>query len=451
MLKRIATLTLAVLVILPTLATPVSPQRAMRLIRDAEIENTIRAYANPLFSTAGLDPNAVSIYLIDDRSLNAFVAGGQNMFFHTGLLMRSEHAGQVIGVMAHETGHIAGGHLTRFDAAVQRAQIESVVALVLAGAAAVLSGQGAAAGAVMGAGQDAAMRNFLKYSRTQESAADQFAVNLLDDTGTSCRGMLEFFEVLQGQEFLVTSRQDPYVRSHPLTSQRVDFVRNHVAHSRFSDAPLPAKYVAMHKRMRAKLVGFLEPTPRVYQRYKESDNSLESRYARAIARHRDARTDDAVRLVDSLIAEHPRDPYFHELKGQILFESGRIDDALGPYQKSVQLLPREALLRSALAAAQLETNDPALLKPALLHLKEASRMDAEVPRTWRLLAIAYGRLNQKGMMVLSLAEEAIRINRIKEAVRYSKQATEMLPKGSPGWVRAQDMGREAQKLIEAEG
>ncbi|MDJ0951271.1 MAG: M48 family metalloprotease [Alphaproteobacteria bacterium] len=447
-MKRILSLILVVSFVLPLSVLPAAAERGMRLIRDAEIENTIRLYTTPLFTTAGLDPSAIRIYLIDNRQLNAFVAGGQNIFIHTGLLIRSEHAGQVIGVLAHETGHIAGGHLTRLDDAMRRAQIQSIVTFVLAAAAAVMAGDGRAAAAVGAAGQDATMRSFFRYTRTQEGAADQFAVTTLDDTGTSSRGMLEFFQILEGQEFLVTDRQDPYVRTHPLTQSRISFVRNHVANSPYSDAPLPAKYGITHRRMRAKLIGFLEPTGRVMQTYKATDNSVESRYARAIALHRESRTDDAVGLVDSLIAEQPNDPYFHELKGQILFESGRIKQSLGPYGKAVRLAPNEALLRSSLGAAQLESNDPALVRPALTHIKEAVRKEPDMAHGWRLLATAHGRLGQKGLMTLALAEEAAQLNRNPDALRYAKRASATLKKGSPAWIRAQDIAREAEKAVQ---
>lgn len=445
MLKRIFLLILSA-ALTGSLALPPRPAQAqqdrpVRLIRDAEIENIIRAYATPLFTAAGLDPAGVQVHLVQDPSLNAFVAGGQHIFIHTGLLIAAKHPGQVIGVIAHETGHIVGGHLARIDQALANAQTTSIISFVLGAAAAIIAGRGDAAVAVIGAGQGTALRSLLSYTRIQESSADQFAVNVLDKTGQSARGMEEFLMTLGNQEFLVTARQDPYVRSHPITQSRIDFVRNHVAHSPYSDVPEPERFQVMHRRMHAKLIGFLEPPRRVLTRYKDSDNSLESRYARAIVYHREAQFDKSLALVNGLLADHPDDPYFHELKGQILFESGHPADARASYEKAVQLLPNEALLRTALGAAQLESQDSNQLKPALANLKQSSRLEHDNPYTWRLLATAYGRLGDRGMTALSLAEESLMLNRKPEARRHAERAMELLKRGSPPWLRAEDIAR----------
>lgn len=445
MLKRIFLLILSV-ALTASLSMPPRPVYAqqgkqIRIIRDAEIENIIRAYATPLFTAAGLDPSGVQVHLVQDRSLNAFVAVGQHIFINTGLLIAAKHPGQVIGVIAHETGHIVGGHLARMDQALANAQATSIISFVLGAAAAIVAGRSDAAVAVIGAGQGTALRSLLSYTRTQETAADQFAVDVLDKTGQSASGMEEFLMTLGNQEFLVTARQDPYVRTHPITQSRIDFVRHHVANSPYSDAPVPEGFKTMQRRMHAKLIGFLEPPRRVLTVYKESDNSLESRYARAIVYHREAKLDKSLALVDSLLADHPDDPYFHELRGQILFESGRPADAQASYERAVQLLPNEALLRTALGAAQLESQDSNQVKPALANLKQSARLEHDSPYTWRLLATAYGRLGDRGMTALSLAEESLILNRKPEAKRHAEQAMELLKRGSPPWLRAEDIAR----------
>lgn len=445
MLKRIFLLILSV-ALTASLSMPPRPVYAqqgkqIRIIRDAEIENIIRAYATPLFTAAGLDPSGVQVHLVQDRSLNAFVAVGQHIFINTGLLIAAKHPGQVIGVIAHETGHIVGGHLARMDQALANAQATSIISFVLGAAAAIVAGRSDAAVAVIGAGQGTALRSLLSYTRTQETAADQFAVDVLDKTGQSASGMEEFLMTLGNQEFLVTARQDPYVRTHPITQSRIDFVRHHVANSPYSDAPVPEGFKTMQRRMHAKLIGFLEPPRRVLTVYKESDNSLESRYARAIVYHREAKLDKSLALVDSLLADHPDDPYFHELRGQILFESGRPADAQASYERAVQLLPNEALLRTALGAAQLESQDSNQVKPALANLKQSARLEPDSPYTWRLLATAYGRLGDRGMTALSLAEESLILNRKPEAKRHAEQAMELLKRGSPPWLRAEDIAR----------
>lgn len=444
MLNRLTSFAVAVMFAL-TAALPATAQnRGPGLVRDAEVEGIIRAYATPLFQAAGIDAASVRIYLVNDDSLNAFVAGGMNLFINTGLLMRAESANQIIGVIAHETGHIAGGHLARTQEALKNASTEAILAFVL-GMAVVVAGQGEAGTAIIGGGTAVAQADLLKYSRTQESAADHAGVSYLDATGQSSRGMLEFFEILEGQELLLSGRQDPYLRTHPLTSERVDFVRQHVGSSPFSQADEPPEFRDGFARMRAKLIGFLRPLNRVLQDYPEDDGSLASRYARAIAHYRAGDLGRSMQLLDQLIAENPDDPFFQELKGQILMEHGRGREAIPYYEAAVRLTPHEPLLRLALAQTQLDTEDPALNKDALRNLEEVTRIEQRNGSAWRLLSIAYGRDGQIPMAALSLAEAALARGDKGQARSQADRALKQLPEGSPAWLRAQDILAAASK------
>lgn len=428
-----------------TAAFPAAAQsRSPGLIRDAEVEGIIRAYATPLFQAAGLDASSVRIYLVNDDTLNAFVAGGMNLFMNTGLLMAAENANQIIGVIAHETGHIAGGHLARTQEALRDASTEAIIAFVL-GMAAVAAGQGQAGTAIIGGGTALAQANVLQYSRTQESAADHAGVSYLDATAQSSRGMLEFFELLEGQEMLLASQQDPYLRTHPLTTDRMDFVRHHASVSSYTDAPEPPAFVDGYQRMHAKLVGFLRPLNRVLQEYPESDTRLVARYARAIAYYRAGNLDEALPMLDQLIAEEPDNPFFQELKGQVLMEYGRGREALPYYETAVRLAPHEPLLRLGLAQVQLETEDSALNKEALRNLEEVTRIETRNPGAWRLLSIAYGRDGQIPMAALALAETALARGDKAEARAQADRALKQLPEGSPAWLRAQDILTTASK------
>ncbi|MCH9018999.1 MAG: M48 family metalloprotease [Proteobacteria bacterium] len=420
------------------------------LIRDAEIENTIRAYATPLFAAAGLESSSVKIHLVNDKRLNAFVAGGLRLFINTGLLLASETPNQVIGVIAHETGHIAGGHLARTDEALRGANVATILAAVV-GAAAVVAGSPDAAVAVLLGGRAIAQQTLLKYSRGQEQAADQFAVSTLESTGQSARGMLEFLEKLEDQELLVASRQDPYLRTHPLTRGRIDFVRNHVANSAYSDAPPRADQDAAFRRMQGKLRGCFESREKIRRLYPESDRSVEARYARTFAEagllscpHRRADIGRALFEIDSLITDDPEDAYFHELRGQILFENGRGSEALGSYRRSVELAPGAPLIRVGLAQALVESNDRAALAEATGHLEIAVRQDDENARAWRLLSIVYGRADRFGMSALASAEQAMLTSRPKDARSFAQRAGKLLPAGSPGGLRAEDIERAAE-------
>ncbi len=422
-----------------------SEAQGLSLIRDAEIENTIRAYAAPLFQAAGLDPTAVRIFLVNDRSLNAFVAGGQKLFINTGLLMRATNAGQVIGVIAHETGHIAGGHLSRTQEALEKSTAQSIISFLLGTAAAVASGRPDVGGAIIAGGQSVGLRSFLQYSRTQESAADQAGLRLLDATGQSSQGILEFLDTLLGQEQLSRARQDPYLQTHPLSLVRIDAIRAHLARSPHANKPSSPEFKRMHQRMRAKLFAFLESVPTTLRRYPERDTSLETRYARAIAYLRKPDLEKALSLINGLLADYPDDPYFHELKGQMLFEHGHAARALVAYENAVQLLPRSPLIRSQYAQIQLELNDPALLDPAIMNLRAALQYDTRMPFTWRQLAIAYGRKGDMGQSSLALAEEALLRGKKADARYHAGRAERLMPRGSIGWLKSQDILQAARK------
>lgn len=419
--------------------TPAAAQERGSLIRDTEIENTIRAYALPLISAAALDPQAVRFYILGSPALNAFVAGGQNVFVTTTLIRRADHAGQVIGVLAHEIGHIAGGHLAQLDSAIRDASLQAIVTQVLAAGAAVLSRDPGAAVVLGGGANQMITRSLLRFNRTQEQAADQAGIRFLDTARFSSRGLLEFMEILGEQDIISAQRQDPYAITHPLTRERINFLRNHIEGSPHSNAPIARELNERHRRMTAKLDGFLLHPQQTLRNYKESDTSVPARYARAIALYRVPRLDEALQAIDGLIAEAPNDPYFHELKGQMLFENGRIGDALAPYERSVALLPESALLRLGLAHVQIELNQPEFDAAALVHLKQALNYERTLVLAWRLAAAGHGRAGDIAHSALALAEYNLLTGRVEDARGQALRAKRLLKEGSAGWLRAEDI------------
>ncbi|NQU58914.1 MAG: M48 family metallopeptidase, partial [Rhodospirillales bacterium] len=390
------------------------------------------------FQAAGLEPSAINIYLVNDKTLNAFVAGGQKLFLNTGLLIRSQNAGQVIGVIAHETGHIAGGHLSRTGDAMKKSSAASILAMVLGGAVAI-GGRGDVGSAIIAGGQQMSTRSFLQYSRTQESAADAAAMRFLDATEQSAMGMLEFFEILGDQELLSVKRQDPYYRSHPLTRERENAVEDFVLRSPYTNKPEPADFIERHARMKAKLQAFLNPVSRTLRIYKEDDPRIEARYARAIAYYRRPDLERAIPLIDGLIAERPADPYFQELKGQMLFENGRIGESLPYYEKAVFLAPGSALLHRDLGRVQIETGDPELLEGAIGNFLFAANADKTDPFSWRLLGTAYGKAGKRGESSLALGEAALLMHKPGDAKFHAERAAGLFEEGSTGWMQAQDI------------
>jgi predicted Zn-dependent protease len=425
---------------LTVLVQPVAAVAApISLIRDAEVEATVRAYADPVFKAAGLDARAIKVHLVNSEEINAFAAPGMNMFINTGLLMKADTPNQVIGVIAHETGHIADGHLVRFQDNLRNATIESIVAMLAGIGAGIASGNGGIGMGTSALGQGIAQRSLLAYSRIQEGSADQAGMRFLDATHQSAVGMLQFFKKLEGEEFLLAGNQDPYLLTHPLTRDRIDAVQQHVDSSPYSSAKDSPAMMVLHQRMLAKLRGFIWPLDRVMLTYPESDQSVPARYARAIALFRVSRVREAMLLMIGLLKESPDDPFFLEQAGQILFQNGRLADALPLYQRAAEIRPNEPLLRLELGQVQIETEDDRYVKPAIANLEFATRAEPNEPFDWHMLAIAYGRDNQLAMSALAQSQQALANGNRKEARFQANKAIKGLKEGTPAWLRANDI------------
>lgn len=418
----------------------------MRFIRDAEIEYYLRSLGMPIFRAADLDPKAINLLIIQDSAINAFVAGGMNIFFYTGLLLATETPEQLQGVLAHETGHIAGGHLIRGREAMENASAQAIIGTLAGLAAGIASGNGqVAVGAISGA-QTIAERGFMSFSRSQESSADSAAMQFLDNSKMSSQGLYEFMNKLAGQDILPAERQSEYVRTHPLSQDRVQSITHHIqARPELEGKKLDPSFAVKHERMKAKLLGFLQPETALL-RYTDKDPRLPARYARAIALYRTGQLPRALTVMDTLLKEEPKNPFFIELKAQMLFENGRVAEAEPLYQKAVELEPDSALLRVAYAHTLLENKKSGQTEKAIQHLLEANRLEERSPETWRFLAAAWSRKAEEtkdekvqGLVAYALAEESIALGRNKEAKRYANRAIKTLEKGTAYWLRAQDI------------
>ena len=426
----------------PSEKKPKSDGPRITLIRDAETETLLRTFANPLFRAAGVDPNLVRIIVIRDSAINSFVSTGNLMFVNTGLIMKAESALELVGVLAHETGHIAGGHLARLPDAMREAMIQSIAAMLIGAAAGAVT-RGSGIGAGLG-GQALAQRNFLSFTRSMERSADQAAVGLLDANRWSAAGMLDLFRHLEGQELLVSSMQDPYVQTHPLNRERMAFVENHVSRSPYSRNPLPAGFETGFQMVKAKLAAFLAPSSVTLRSLKPGDATPPARYARAIALYRLGHLGEALPLIDGLIAEQPANPWLYELKGQMLFENGRGRESLAVYREAVKLVPEQPLVRMALAQAMVETGDPAQLRPAIQQLQMALDRERGNADGWRALGTAWGKLGELGQANLALAEEALVNGDIRVARGFATKAEQQLPAG-PSRLRAGDIANAVKK------
>ena len=419
------------------------PAMAATVIRDAEIEDTIHRIADPVFTAANLDPGSIDIYLLRDPTLNAFVSGGQNLFINTGLIVRTANPDELRGVIAHETGHIAGGHLSRIAGARDQAMAKTLLGAVLGMAAAVV-GAPELGTAIMAGGLTAGQRGILAFSRSQEQAADQAAVTFLGRLNESPEGLRDFFEVLEGQNLRVSGGGNVYARTHPLTQDRIRFMEEQVERSPYRGRRIEGDLIDAHARMVAKLDGFLSNPQDVLRRRK--GDSITDRYARAVALYRIPDIDGSLKAIDGLIASEPQNPYFHELKGQVLFENGRIAEAVPPYREAMRFRPASALIRIGLARALLEGSAAKDAEEAVALLEEATRIEPDNPGAWRFLGIAYGKLGRDGKASMALAEQSILVGDKDDARLYVRRAQQAVAASDPDWIRLQDQLRTVEEM-----
>ena len=408
------------------------------IIRDAEIENFLEEISHPIFSEANLNLNSVDIYIFNDKSINAFVACGQKIFVNTGLIQSFETPSMLRGVMAHETGHIAGGHLARSDEALERAQTPMIVGLLL-GIGAAIAGDGDAAQALLLGSQQIAQGMVAKYSRSQESAADQAAIKYLEGIKKSSNGMLEVLYKFANQEALSSNRQSVIVRSHPISRDRIRSLEQKVNKSQFINERDNEKILFQYKMIQAKLDGFLNNPNDVIRKAKKDSSLIFNKYSLAVAYYRKALLKESLSALNEMINQYPNNPWFYELKGQVLYESGKIRESIIPYRKSLSISPNEPLLMVALATAlnALENKNNAI--EAISLLKKSLMHDQKNTQTWFQLAISYSRINDIGNAELASAERHFLTGNVKMASFHAKKSLKYNKNSSISKLRAQDI------------
>lgn len=435
-IKSVATAALLTFVLVVGAIRPVSAQ-GLPLIRDTEIENLLNDYARPIFKAAGLGEGRVSMRIVRSDVFNAFVLDGRNVFIHTGALMQADTPNQVIGVIAHEAGHIAGGHLAALRARIARDQTRALLVRMLGIGVAIATGSGAAAMA----GDELIMRSLLAERRSQEAAADQAGLRYLNTTKQSGLGMLETFERFAQQEYISDQQKDPFVRSHPVATDRLNQLRELVQRSANFNTKDSPQLQLRHDMMRAKLAGYLERPQVVFNRYPNSDTTLPARYARAIARFMQGGQNAlpaAVADVDGLIRERPDYAHFYELKGDLLSRAGQSRAAVAPLRQALKLSNGASLIRVQLAAALLASNDPGVVAEAADHLRKSLVVD-ENQRAYRALGDAYYRQGRQAEADAAIAQAYFLEGDVKQAQNFAKRAQRALKQGSPGWIRMDDI------------
>ncbi|HWW49440.1 MAG TPA: M48 family metalloprotease [Xanthobacteraceae bacterium] len=418
--------------------------KGLPLIRDAEIEQLLREYSQPILRAAGLGQHNIQVVIIREGSFNAFVADGRRIFINHGALLQSKTPNQVIGVFAHETGHIAGGHLAKMREEVARAQNQMIVAMLL-GAGAIAagsrsgSGVGQAGMAAISAPQEVIRRTLLSYARQHEENADRAAVKFLNSTGQSARGMHETFRRFVDEGLFSTHGSDPYVQSHPMARERVAALEQLAQASPHWNKVDPPALQLRHDMMRAKLTGFLSQPDAVRRLYPPSDQGLPAQYARAISRYRHGDLRVAISLIDGLIKAQPGNPYFQELKGQALLESGRPAEAIAPLRKAVQMSNRAPLIEMLLGQALVATENRAYADEAIDILRRALVREPDAALGYTQLAMAYSRKGLYAEADLASAQAAYARGDTKTARDLALRAKSRFAVGAPGWVQADDI------------
>ncbi|PZU73461.1 MAG: peptidase M48 [Brevundimonas sp.] len=410
---------------------------AQSLIRDTEVEGIIREWADPVFSAMGLNPADIEVLLVNDNDLNAFATRGRIMGVNTGLILRTKTPNELLGVMAHEAGHIKNRH-TLSDGA-QNAGKQPMFMTMALGALAIAAGAPDAGVALLGSSQYFGTLGALRYLQGQEGEADLTGARGLEAAGESGAGLVSFFDNFRSQEVFSDARRYPYFRSHPLSAQRIESLRRFVQEQPHYDHRDSPERLAQHALILAKIHAFMDQPTATLRDYPSTDTSLPARYARAIAWYRDGQTEKALTAVDALIAGDPDNPYFHELKGQILFEEARPAEAIAAHREAVRLKPDAPLLRINLAHALIETNDKANLDEAIAQLKHAVVAEKDNTLAWRLLAQAYASQGKEGEARLASAEYYFAAGDDKQATQFALRARSMLNPSSIEWRRAVDI------------
>ncbi|QYJ00506.1 M48 family metalloprotease [Thalassovita mediterranea] len=411
---------------------------AQSLIRDAEIETTLRNWTDPILEVAGLKPEDVGLYIINDPDLNAFVANGQRIHLHTGLLIAADTPGQIKGVIAHETCHIACGHSISRSRAANVASRPALVSIGL-GVLAMAAGAGDAGAALIASSQQFAALNFFVHTRAEEATADAAAVSYLAQLGQSPRGIVDFFNKYRVQEVLSESRRYPYFRSHPLASDRIRTTRALAEDTGLMDVEPDPQTVREFDLMQAKLIGFLEPLARVYQKYPRGDDSEPARYARAIASMQSSDMSSALTEIDSLLEEFPENPYYWELKGQALFEMGRAAESVEPHAKSLEYLPGHPLLLINYGRSLIARGEEGDLEAGEEALRDALIKEPDNSFAWNQLASALEKQGRRAEAELATAESAYHIGDYPRAHIFARRAIEDLEEGTSQSRRANDI------------
>jgi predicted Zn-dependent protease len=444
---KLTALTAAIALAVAPMAAVAQENKGPPVLRDTETEQLLREYTRPILRAAGLEKHNIQMVIINQGVFNAFVADGRRIFVNYGAILQSETPNQIIGVMAHETGHLAGGHLAKMREQMAQAQTQMIIAMLLGAGAMVAgaksggsnSGLSNAGAAMFSAPGEVIRRNLLSYVRQQEENADKAGVKFLNATGQSSRGMYETFKRFTDESLFAARGADPYVQSHPMPAERVNALQELARSSPYWDKKDDAALQLRHDMARAKISAFMERQDTVYRRYPMSNNSLPARYAHAITTYLHGDLRSALAQIDALIQQQPNNPYFYEVRGQALLEGGKPQEAIAPFRKAVALSNNAPLIEMLLGQALVATSNNAYTDEAITILRAAVARETEAPIGYMQLAMAYGRKGDYAQADLASAQAAYLRGDNKTARDLASRAKTRFAIGTPGWVKADDI------------
>ena len=445
-----ALITAAAMVLSPLSVARAQEGRGPPVLRDTETEQLLREYTRPILRVAGLEKQNIQMVILNDASFNAFVADGRRIFVNYGAILQSETPNQIIGVLAHETGHLAGGHLSKLREQLATAQTQMIIAMLL-GAGALVAGASrgsssagnnglANAGAAAIAGpQEMIRRSLLSYQRQQEENADRAGVKFLTATQQSPKGMYETFKRFTSESLFAARGADPYLQSHPMPAERVAALQEFASTSPYWDKKDDPALQLRHDMARAKISAFMERPETVYRRYPLTNDTMPARYARAISTYLHGDLRSALAQIDTLIQVQPNNPYFYEVRGQALLESGKPAEAIPALRKAVALSNNAPLIEMLLGQALVGTDNTTYTDDAIRILRAAVAREPEAPLGYMQLAMAYGRKGDYAEADLASAQAAYLRGDNKTARELATRAKTRFAVGTPGWVKADDI------------
>lgn len=430
-------------------ASPASAQarakNSLPLVRDAEIESLVGDYARPLLKAAGLSRAGVQTVLVNSSDFNAFVLG-RRIFVNTGAITMTETPNQLIGILAHEIGHLAGGHQQRLRERLESAKVMAIAAALLGagvaigGSAAGVRGATGAGAGVFSAGGAAAQRSLLNYMRGEESVADRAAINYLAKTGQSGRGLVETFQTLDRNSMFSGSGGRSYLSSHPAPRDRVLAIEESARRLTPYDKKDAAALLERHGLARAKIAAYAGGMNDVRRLFAKDPRSLPALYGDAIATFLSGQHASALKKMDALIAARPSNPWFHEMRGEILLEAGRAPEAVAAFKRAAKLDgSNSGLLQAEIGQALVMSGGKSDLNQAIEMIQAGLQNDPVNGEGYRYLAMAYSRLGDIGRAELATAEGHWNVGSLQEAKVFAARAQSKLKPGTPAFRRAQDI------------